>query len=159
MKRQSTLVLDLKQKIQATLKLIALRVKSLILQLIDLEQQLEEAMNKQLATVDRIIEALKGTQFHGVKSEQYYWDRPGSLVEVYANKCSIGYLRIKEGKINVRDIRPYRVDAIRSCLQSFACISEKIEDNSPSFDEMTKVYGFTEVQDAIDDVARENWDI
>jgi hypothetical protein len=48
MKRQSTLVLDLKQKIQATLKLIALRVKSLILQLLDLENQLEQAMSEQL---------------------------------------------------------------------------------------------------------------
>jgi hypothetical protein len=53
MKRQTALVLDLKQKIQATLKLIALRVKSLVLQLLDLENQLEQAMSEQLKAVLR----------------------------------------------------------------------------------------------------------
>lgn len=51
MKRQSQLVLDLKQKIAATLRLIALRVKPLVLQLLDLEQQLEVAMSEQLKAV------------------------------------------------------------------------------------------------------------
>ena len=48
MKSQSQLVLTLKVKIAATLKLIALKVKRYVLQLIDLEAQLEEAMTEQL---------------------------------------------------------------------------------------------------------------
>lgn len=48
MKSQNQLVLDLKAKIQATLKLIALKIKRYVLQLLDLEQKLEVAMSDQL---------------------------------------------------------------------------------------------------------------
>ena len=48
MKSQSQLVLTLKVKIAATLKLIALKIKCYVLQLIDLEAQLGEAMTEQL---------------------------------------------------------------------------------------------------------------
>ncbi|ATW59287.1 hypothetical protein Cl131_gp019 [Aphanizomenon phage vB_AphaS-CL131] len=48
MKSQSQLVLDLKAKIQATLKLIAFKIKRYVLQLLELDQKLEVAMSEQL---------------------------------------------------------------------------------------------------------------
>ncbi|MFM8004799.1 MAG: hypothetical protein ACKO86_07590, partial [Dolichospermum sp.] len=48
MKAQSFAIRTLKHQIQACLRLIALHVRSAILRLIDLESQLEVAMNEQL---------------------------------------------------------------------------------------------------------------
>ncbi|MFM5933528.1 MAG: hypothetical protein ACKPKT_05295 [Dolichospermum sp.] len=63
MKAQSFQVRTLKHQIQACLRLIALHVKSAILRLIDLESQLEVAMNEQIKNViikvDHMIAAEK----------------------------------------------------------------------------------------------------
>lgn len=48
MKSQSQLVLSLKAQIASTLKLIALKIKRYVLQLLELEQKLEVAMSKQI---------------------------------------------------------------------------------------------------------------
>jgi hypothetical protein len=68
MKRQAVLVLDLKQKIQATLKLISLRVKSLVLQLVDLEEQLAQAMKEQLAYSEEQIKSA----FNTLSGDRYW---------------------------------------------------------------------------------------
>ncbi|MFM6198326.1 MAG: hypothetical protein ACKPE1_04125 [Dolichospermum sp.] len=55
MKAQSFQVRTLKHQIQACLRLIALHVRSAILRLIDLESQLEVAMNEQLDNKEKIV--------------------------------------------------------------------------------------------------------
>ncbi|MFM6607133.1 MAG: hypothetical protein ACKPH3_24185, partial [Dolichospermum sp.] len=55
MKAQSFAIRTLKHQIQACLRLIALHVRSAILRLIDLENQLEVAMNQQLDNKEEIV--------------------------------------------------------------------------------------------------------
>ena len=55
MKAQSFQVRTIKNQIAACLRLIALRVKSAILKLVDLEQKLEVAMNQQLSPVVPVL--------------------------------------------------------------------------------------------------------
>ena len=62
MKSQSQLVLALKTKIQTALKLIALKIKKYVIQLLDLETQLEEATKAQLNTISLRDAATKRTR-------------------------------------------------------------------------------------------------
>lgn len=89
MKSQSQLVLDLKAKIQATLKLIALKVKRYVFQLLELDQKLEEAMSEQLV-------ALKGSD------KQIAWAEKirETILSLIENKEKIALENAKDRLVN-----------------------------------------------------------
>ena len=92
MKSQSQLVLTLKHQIVATLKLIALKIKRYVLQLLELEQKLEEATKTQLSN----FEMLKpfGNVWEGFGKKRIYFDIP-TLLEVNSKNQIRKYMQSK----------------------------------------------------------------
>lgn len=106
-----------------------------------------------------VIKAFNGSKFVAKPSTQFYNDKPNSVVSLYRNNAHLGYIRVESAEVNLYFLRPYCLEDVKSQLSKFKCIQSKVEPPTPSHKELQRVYGIHEVEDAISDVAREDWDI
>ncbi|MFM6312447.1 MAG: hypothetical protein ACKPGB_30110 [Dolichospermum sp.] len=83
MKAQSFQIRTLKHQIQACLRLIALHVRSAILRLIDLESQLEVAMNQQLDNKEEIVSEMIRIDKELSKLPRFAFERTQEQFDLY----------------------------------------------------------------------------